>query len=72
MEPMRVEAAELTFLNMPMKQPELWVWGLRDGCTIGLVELHTDIDNSGIGKATASRVLSPMRPASASRSTGPR
>jgi len=24
MELMRIEVAELTFLNMPMKQPELW------------------------------------------------
>ncbi len=47
---MRIEAAELTFLNMPMKQPELWAWGLRDGYTIGLVELHTDIGITGIGE----------------------
>ncbi len=47
---MRIESAELTFLNMPMKQPELWAWGLRDGYTVGLVELHTDAGITGIGE----------------------
>ena len=47
---MRIESAELTFLNMPMKQPELWAWGLRDGYTVGLVEVHTDAGITGIGE----------------------
>jgi hypothetical protein len=47
---MRIEFAELTFLNMPMKQPELWAWGLRDGYTVGLVEVHTDAGITGIGE----------------------
>lgn len=47
---MRIEAAELTFLNIPMRQPELWAWGLRDGYTVGLVELHTDAGITGLGE----------------------
>ena len=40
---MRIESAELTFLNMPMKQPELWAWGLRNGYTWS--EVHTDAES---------------------------
>jgi L-alanine-DL-glutamate epimerase and related enzymes of enolase superfamily len=47
---MRIESAELTFLNIPMKQPELWAWGLRNGYTVGLVEVHTDAGITGIGE----------------------
>lgn len=47
---MRIEHAELTFVNVPMQQPELWAWGLRDGYTVGLVELHTDVGITGIGE----------------------
>ncbi len=47
---MRIEGAELTFLNVPMRQPELWAWGLRDGYTVGLVELHTDAGITGLGE----------------------
>jgi hypothetical protein len=32
---MRIEHCELTFLNLPMVQPELWAWGRRDGYTSG-------------------------------------
>lgn len=47
---MRIEHAELTFLNVPMAQPELWAWGVRDGYTVGLVQLHTDVGITGIGE----------------------
>lgn len=47
---MRIESAELTFVNVPMLQPERWAWGLRDGYTVGLVELHTDAGITGIGE----------------------
>lgn len=47
---MKIEHAELTFVNVPMKQPELWAWGLRDGYTVGLVQLHTDNGITGIGE----------------------
>jgi L-alanine-DL-glutamate epimerase-like enolase superfamily enzyme len=50
---MRITAAELTFLNVPMQQPELWAWGLRDGYTVGLVELHTDAGVTGIGEVVS-------------------
>jgi L-alanine-DL-glutamate epimerase-like enolase superfamily enzyme len=33
-----------------MRQPELWAWGLRDGYTVGLVQLHTDVGITGIGE----------------------
>lgn len=46
----RITGAELTFLNVPMQQPELWAWGLRDGYTVGFVELHTDAGITGIGE----------------------
>jgi glucarate dehydratase len=46
----KIEHAELTFLNVPMKQPELWAWGVRDGYTVGLVQLHTDSGITGIGE----------------------
>jgi 2-dehydro-3-deoxyphosphogluconate aldolase / (4S)-4-hydroxy-2-oxoglutarate aldolase len=46
----KIEGAELTFINVPMKQPELWAWGLRDGYTVGLVELHTDAGVTGLGE----------------------
>lgn len=47
---MKIEGAQLTFINVPMKQPELWAWGLRDGYTVGLVELHTDAGVTGLGE----------------------
>jgi len=47
---MRIERAELTFLNLPMVQPELWAWGRRDSYTVGLVELHTDSGVVGLGE----------------------
>ena len=47
---MRIEHAELTFLNLPMVQPELWAWGRRDTYTVGLVELHTDTGVVGLGE----------------------
>jgi L-alanine-DL-glutamate epimerase-like enolase superfamily enzyme len=47
---MRIEGADLTFINLPMRQPELWAWGLRDGYTVGLVELHTDAGVTGLGE----------------------
>jgi L-alanine-DL-glutamate epimerase-like enolase superfamily enzyme len=47
---MRIEHAELTFLNVPMVQPELWAWGRRDSYTVGLVELHTDTGVVGVGE----------------------
>ena len=47
---MRIEHAELTFLNLPMVQPELWAWGRRDSYTVGLVELHMDNGIVGIGE----------------------
>jgi L-alanine-DL-glutamate epimerase-like enolase superfamily enzyme len=46
----KIEGAELTFINVPMQQPELWAWGLRDGYTVGLVELHTDAGVTGLGE----------------------
>jgi L-alanine-DL-glutamate epimerase-like enolase superfamily enzyme len=46
----KIEGAELTFINVPMIQPELWAWGLRDGYTVGLVELHTDAGVTGLGE----------------------
>jgi L-alanine-DL-glutamate epimerase-like enolase superfamily enzyme len=46
----KIEGAQLTFINVPMKQPELWAWGLRDGYTVGLVELHTDAGVTGLGE----------------------
>ncbi|HTX84317.1 MAG TPA: mandelate racemase/muconate lactonizing enzyme family protein [Streptosporangiaceae bacterium] len=47
---MKIEGAQLTFINVPMQQPELWAWGLRDGYTVGLVELHTDAGVTGLGE----------------------
>jgi L-alanine-DL-glutamate epimerase-like enolase superfamily enzyme len=47
---MRIEHCELTFLNLPMVQPELWAWGRRDGYTVGLVRLHTDAGITGFGE----------------------
>lgn len=47
---MRIERCELTFLNLPMVQPELWAWGRRDTYTVGLVELHTDAGVVGLGE----------------------
>jgi L-alanine-DL-glutamate epimerase-like enolase superfamily enzyme len=46
----KIEGAQLTFINVPMQQPELWAWGLRDGYTVGLVELHTDAGLTGLGE----------------------
>jgi L-alanine-DL-glutamate epimerase-like enolase superfamily enzyme len=47
---MRVEHVELTFLNLPLVHPEVWVWGSRSAYTVGLVEVHTDCDVVGIGE----------------------
>jgi L-alanine-DL-glutamate epimerase-like enolase superfamily enzyme len=47
---MRIEHAELTFINLPMVQPELWAWGRRDGYTVGVVELHCEGGVVGIGE----------------------
>lgn len=47
---MKIERAELTFLNLPMVQPELWAWGRRDGYTVGLVQLHTEGGIVGLGE----------------------
>jgi L-alanine-DL-glutamate epimerase-like enolase superfamily enzyme len=46
----RIEKLELTFLNLPMVQPEMWAWGRRDSYTVGLVRLHTDSGIVGIGE----------------------
>jgi len=47
---MRIEHAELTFLNLPMTQPELWAFGRRDGYTVGLVQMHTNTGIVGLGE----------------------
>lgn len=47
---MRIEHVDLTFLNLPLVRPERWVWGARSSYTVGLVELHTDADVTGIGE----------------------
>jgi L-alanine-DL-glutamate epimerase-like enolase superfamily enzyme len=46
----RIEHVDLTFLNLPLVRPEGWVWGRRSSYTVGLVELHTDADVTGIGE----------------------
>jgi L-alanine-DL-glutamate epimerase-like enolase superfamily enzyme len=46
----RIEKVELTFLNLPMVQPEMWAWGRRDSYTVGLVRLHTESGIVGIGE----------------------
>lgn len=46
----RITAGSLTFLNVPMQQPELWAWGLRSGYTVGLVRLETTVGLTGIGE----------------------
>lgn len=46
----RITGGSLTFLNVPMKQPELWAWGLRTGYTVGLVRLETTAGLTGIGE----------------------
>jgi L-alanine-DL-glutamate epimerase-like enolase superfamily enzyme len=46
----RIEDVDLTFLNLPLVRPETWVWGQRSSYTVGLVELHTDADVTGIGE----------------------
>jgi len=46
----RIEHVDLTFLNLPLVRPERWVWGARSSYTVGLVELHTDADVTGIGE----------------------
>lgn len=46
----RIEHVELTFLNVPMVQPEMWAWGRRDRYTVGLVELHLENGVVGVGE----------------------
>jgi L-alanine-DL-glutamate epimerase-like enolase superfamily enzyme len=46
----RIEHVDLTFLNLPLVRPEGWVWGRRSSYTVGLVELHTDANVTGIGE----------------------
>jgi L-alanine-DL-glutamate epimerase-like enolase superfamily enzyme len=46
----RIEHVDLTVLNLPLVRPEAWVWGQRSSYTVGLVELHTDADVTGIGE----------------------
>lgn len=47
---MRIDHLELTFLNLPMSQPEMWAWGHRDSYTVGLVRLHTESGTVGVGE----------------------
>jgi L-alanine-DL-glutamate epimerase-like enolase superfamily enzyme len=47
---MKIEHIDLTFLNLPLVRPEVWVWGKRSSYTVGLVELHTDAGVTGIGE----------------------
>ncbi|MCI0635854.1 MAG: mandelate racemase/muconate lactonizing enzyme family protein [Actinobacteria bacterium] len=49
----RIERCELTFLNLPMVQPETWAWGERDGYTVGLVRVHTSSGIVGLGEVVA-------------------
>lgn len=46
----RISGGSLTFLNVPMQQPELWAWGLRTGYTVGLVQLETTTGLVGVGE----------------------
>jgi L-alanine-DL-glutamate epimerase-like enolase superfamily enzyme len=46
----RIENVDLTFLNLPLVRPEGWVWGRRSSYTVGLIELHTDANVTGIGE----------------------
>lgn len=46
----RIDHAELTFINLPMLQPEFWAWGIRSGYTLGVVQLHCDNGSTGIGE----------------------
>jgi L-alanine-DL-glutamate epimerase-like enolase superfamily enzyme len=46
----RIEHLDLTFLNLPMVQPEMWAWGRRDSYTVGLVRLQTDSGVVGTGE----------------------
>lgn len=47
---MRIEHIDLTFLNLPLVRPEVWVWGKRSSYTVGLIELHTDVGITGLGE----------------------
>ena len=49
-----IESAKLTFVNVPMQQPEYWAWGRRDTYTVGLVELHTGNGLTGYGEVNLS------------------
>ena len=46
----RIEHIDLTFLNVPMHQPEIWAWGRRDRYTVGLVEMHLENGVVGVGE----------------------
>jgi len=47
---LHITGGSLTFLNVPMQQPELWAWGLRSGYTVGLVQLETTEGLVGLGE----------------------
>ena len=47
---MRIEHLDLTFLNLPMVEPEMWAWGRRDSYTVGLVRLYTESGVVGVGE----------------------
>jgi L-alanine-DL-glutamate epimerase-like enolase superfamily enzyme len=46
----RIEHLDLTFLNLPMVEPEMWAWGRRDSYTVGLVRLYTESGVVGVGE----------------------
>ncbi|MEK5444709.1 enolase C-terminal domain-like protein [Fredinandcohnia sp. FSL W7-1320] len=47
---MRVSSVEITPVNIPLKAPIRWPWGIRTGITRNIVKVHTDNGLVGYGE----------------------
>ena len=57
---MRITGLDITLITIPFAKREKWAWGVREGMTSAVVEVHTDAGVTGIGEAIV--VLGPTPP----------
>jgi L-alanine-DL-glutamate epimerase-like enolase superfamily enzyme len=48
---MRITSIDSTLITVPFARTELWAWGVREGMTSAVIEVHTDAGVVGIGES---------------------
>src|SRR5476649_239067 len=48
---MRITKIESTMITVPFARTELWAWGVREGMTSAVIQVHTDAGIVGLGES---------------------